>query len=97
MWSEKEIQILFDNPDMSIKDLAALLPGRSEGSIKSKRSRLKIKAGSERGQQPWTHTERLILQENYGNKEKLLELLPERSWDSIRSQAHWLRQRGWKL
>lgn len=99
MWEEKEIQILFDNPDMSISDLAKLLPGRSEGSIKAKRSRLKIRAGSERGQKPWTHSERILLQENYGklSKTEILEILPDRSWDSIRSQASWLNKRGWNI
>lgn len=97
MWSEDEINILIDNPDMSLEDLAALLPGRTIGSIKSKRSRLKIRAGSDRGQTPWTHSERLLLQKHYANKEKILELLPHRTWDSIRSQAGWLRKRGWDL
>lgn len=100
MWSKEEIQFLFDNPDMSIEDIAKHLKGRTVGSIKSKRSRLKIKAGSERGTKPWTIDERRILQENYGkvSTEELQDMLPGRGSNSIRSQAHWLRQKkGWKI
>lgn len=99
MWSKEEIQFLFDNPDMSIEDIAKHLKGRTTASIRSKRSRLKIRAGSELGTRSWTADERRILQENYGklSMEEVQVLIPERSANSIRSQVHWLRQRGWKI
>lgn len=94
MWSKEEIQFLYDNPSMSLKDLAAHLPGRTEGSIRAKRSRLKIVAGSETGKRPWTEKEREIVYLHYGklSKDEIMNLLPERTWDSIRSQAGWLRK-----
>jgi hypothetical protein len=99
MWSEEEIQFLFDNPNMSLKDLAAHLRGRTEGSIRAKRSRLKIVAGSERGKKPWTEKEREIVYLHYGklSKVEVMELLPDRTWDSIRSQASWLRKHKHKV
>ena len=96
MWSEEDIQFLFDNPDMAVVDIAAKLK-KTVGAVKSKRSRLKIRAGSERGQQMWTTDERNILKKYYGDWDKLEELLPGRSKASIRSQAHYLRERQWDI
>ena len=95
MWSEKDIQFLFDNPTMSIANIAAAL-GKSESAVKSKRSRLGIRSED---MKPWTADERRILQFNYEKIEKaeLMKLLPGRSWDSIRSQATFLRKRQWNL
>lgn len=95
MWSEEDIQFLFDNPTMSIIDIAAVL-GKSESAVKSKRSRLGIRSED---MKPWTADERRILQFNYEKIEKaeLMKLLPGRSWDSIRSQAAFLRKRQWNL
>lgn len=99
MWDKDEIQFLFDNPDMSLEDLAKHLPGRTQGSIRAKRSRLKIRAGSERGSKPWTAEERATLSSVYGNlsKTEVMESFPDRTWDSIRSQAGWLRKRDYKV
>ena len=94
MWSEEDIQFLFDNPTMSILDIAAAL-GKSESAVKSKRSRLKIRSEE---MKPWTADERRILQYNYEKgREELMNLLPGRSWDAIRSQATFLRKRQWNL
>jgi hypothetical protein len=95
MWSEEEIQFLFDNPTMSIPDIALAL-GKSESAVKSKRSRLGVRSEQIK---PWTLDERRILQYNYEKIEKaeLMKLLPERSWDSIRSQATFLRKRQWTI
>lgn len=98
MWSQEEIKFLFDNPNMSLKDLAAHLPGRTEGSIRAKRSRLKIHSHSSTSR-PWTIKEKELLQEKYSDctKEELLELLPDRTWDSVRSQVAWLKKKGIKI
>lgn len=95
MWSEDEIQFLFDNPKMSIKNIAATL-GKTEGAVKAKRSRLGIRTED---LNPWTADERRILQFYYEKTEKaeLMKMLPGRSWDAIRSQASWLRKRQWTI
>ena len=95
MWSEEDIQFLFDNPTMSIINIAAVL-GKSESAVKSKRSRLGIRSED---MKPWTADERRILQFNYEKIEKaeLMKLLPGRSWDAIKSQAYFLRKRQWNL
>jgi len=95
MWSEDEIQFLFDNPKMSIKDIAVAL-GKTEGAVRAKRSRLGIRTEEVI---PWTADERRIVQLHYGetDKEELMNLLPGRSWNAIRSQAFWLRKRQWNV
>jgi hypothetical protein len=94
MWSEEEIQFLFDNPTMSVLNIAAAL-GKSKDAVKSKRSRLGIRSEE---MKPWTADERRILQFNHEkDKVELMKLLPGRSWDSIRSQAYFLRKRQWNL
>lgn len=95
MWSEDEIQFLFDNPKMSIKNIAATL-GKTEGAVKAKRSRLGIRTEE---LNPWTEDERRILQFYFKEKtkEELMKMLPGRSWDAIRNQASWLRKRQWTL
>jgi len=95
MWSENDINFLFENPNMSIPNIAKAL-GKSESAVKTKRSRLGIRTESTK---PWTDEERRILSYFYEEKSKkeLMELLPERSWDSIRSQALFLRKRQWTV
>lgn len=95
MWSKDEIQFLFDNPSMSIKTIADTL-GKTEGAVKVKRSRLGIRTEE---LNPWTEEERRILQ-LYFKKEKkelLMKMLPNRSWNAIRSQVSWLRKRHWNI
>jgi hypothetical protein len=95
MWSEEDIKFLFDNPSMSLANLAKALK-RSESAVRTKRARLGIKTVENK---PWTADERRILQFNYGNvrAEEMLELLPGRSAASIRSQALYLRKRQWNI
>ena len=95
MWSEEDIKFLFDNPSMSLADLAKALK-RSESAVKAKRSRLGIRTDENK---PWTADERRILQFNYGKvrAEEMQELLPGRSAASIRSQALYLRKRQWSI
>lgn len=94
MWSEEEIQFLFDNPKMSIIDIARKL-GKTESAVKSKRSRLKITTETCR---QWTSDEKRILQYNYDKgKDELMKLLPGRTWDAIRSRARFLRKGKWNL
>lgn len=94
MWSEEDIEFLFQNPTMSIANIAAILE-KSEASVKSKRSRLGIRTEDAK---PWTADERRILQYNYEKgKTELMQLLPGRSWNAIRSQAAFLRKRQWNI
>ncbi len=46
---------------------------------------------------PWSHRERLLLKEVYGvsTEEQLLELFPNRTYNSMRKQVAYLRKRGW--
>lgn len=46
---------------------------------------------------PWSMRERTLLRDNYYivEKEKLLELLPQRTMQSITSQVYYLKKRGW--
>lgn len=95
MWSEEDIKFLFDNPSMSLPDIAVALK-RSESAVRGKRTRLGIRTVANK---PWTAEERRILQLNYNrvSAEEVLELLPGRSAASIRSQALYLRKRQWNI
>ena len=46
---------------------------------------------------PWTHEERNLLRNYYycKNEDELLEILPDRSINSIRKQVAYLKKRGW--
>ena len=46
---------------------------------------------------PWTHDERNLLRNHYHCKteEELLEMFPDRTWNSIRKQVSYLKKRGW--
>ena len=48
-------------------------------------------------QKPWTQSERTILRDNYYivSKEELLDMLPDRTLQSITSQVYYLKKRGW--
>ena len=92
MWSDEEIQFLYDNPNMSLIDLAKCLK-RTVSSVRGKRSKLQISTVRNKY---WTRDERHILQLNYG-KEGIQELLPGRTLAAIHNQAAYLRKRGWKL
>ena len=96
MWSQEEIQFLLDNPNMSILNIARTLD-RTEQAVRTKRSRLKIRSGVTA--KSWTADERRILQESFSTetRERLLKLLPGRTWDAINSQVSWLRKRQWKI
>lgn len=95
MWTEDEIKFLYENRNMSLEDLAVIL-GRSKSAIKAKRSRLGIRAGSERGQKTWTDDEKRILRYSYEKLSyaELQDKLPGRSLDSIRSKVWSLKKCG---
>lgn len=92
MWTDEEIEILWQNRESTLADLKKLLPNRSESAIKAKRSRLQIR--SDWSQKRWSHAEKELLQKYVGDLKTLRELLPQRSWESIRSQITFLRKRG---
>jgi len=95
MWTEDEIQFLFNNPAMSIPDIARRL-GKTPAAVRGKRSRLGIRSTD--AKKPWTRDERNLLAQNYERgRDELLKLFPDRSWDAIRSQAAWLRKRQWSI
>lgn len=93
MWTKEEEDFILANPKKSYEELAEVL-GRSISAVKSKKSRLGVRANN-RGKR-WTEDERRLLQNNYNkkSKEELMELLPERSWDSIRSQLRELKKKA---
>ena len=95
MWSEEEIKFLWENPNMSLADIALALK-RTEGAVRAKRSRLGIRTETNK---PWSRDERRILQLNYGkvSSDQLVALLPGRSAAAIRGQALYLRKRQWNI
>ena len=46
---------------------------------------------------PWSIRERVLLKEHYHSctEKELLELFPDRTYNSIRKQVSYLRKRGW--
>jgi len=46
---------------------------------------------------PWSIRERMLLKERYykSSEEELLNILPGRTYNSIRKQVSYLRKRGW--
>lgn len=94
MWTEKEVQFLYDNREMSLLDIAKALK-RTVSSVRGKRSRLQITTVRDKS---WTRDERRILQLNYHKGgEELLDLLPGRTLAAIHNQAAYLRKRQWNL
>jgi hypothetical protein len=90
LWKPEEIRIL--KSGASIDEICTKLPHRTRKSILNKRS--KLGAVSPR----WTQDERCILQEYYEEEgENIVERLPGKTWDAIRSQVYYLRKRGWKI
>lgn len=83
-WSENEIDLLSQNSNLSISELAKLL-NRTEEAIRSKRYVLKITKKHQR----WSVIENKIITALYPESQwnKLLQLLPNRSMDSITQRA----------
>lgn len=90
LWKPYELSIL--KSTKSIDEMCEELPHRSRKSILNKRSKLGYTTSR------WTEKEREVLLEFYEDEGESITLrLPGRTWDSIRSQAYYLRKRGWKL
>lgn len=90
LWKPYELSIL--KSTKSIDEMCEELPHRSRKSILNKRSKLGYTTSR------WTEKERQVLLEFYeAEGESVTVRLPGRTWDSIRSQAYYLRKRGWKL
>lgn len=90
LWKPYEIAILKSN--RTVDQMCEELPHRTRKSILNKKS--KIGATAPR----WTQDERLILQQYYAEEgEAIVERLPGKTWDAIRSQVYYLRKRGWKI
>ena len=90
IWKPQELAILKSNS--SIDEMCEQLPHRTRKSILNKRSKLGYTSGR------WTEKERQTLQEFYAEEgEQVVERLPGRTWDSVRSQVYYLRKRGWKI
>lgn len=91
LWTKEEIAILRQN--LSIEEMEALLPHRTRKSIQNKKSRVTPAL-----QVQWTQDERNLLARYYEEEgQAVMERLPGRSWDSIRSQVYYLRKRGWSI
>ena len=87
-FSEEEDNILRNNPDITMKNLKKLLPGRSDMVIRERRKKLGLPPlPIEYG---WTKEEMEILEKNYYDlgPTKLTELLPNRSRSAIISMAN---------
>jgi hypothetical protein len=90
LWKPHEIRIL--KSSLTIDEMCAELPHRTRKSILNKRSKMGVTAPR------WTADERSILQEYYEEEgEQIVERLPGKTWDAIRSQVYYLRKRGWKI
>jgi hypothetical protein len=93
-WSEEELEILKQNPDLKIEALQTLLPGRTTYAIKTKRKRLRD-SGELTASKPiafWSEEEDAILRQHYpiegANCDKYL---PNRTRGSIRKRARDLK------
>ena len=94
-WTDKEIEILNDNAEhMTVKELSALLPDQTVGTIyaMAKRLGLELKrshAEPEHGRKKWTDSELEIL-EKHGNEpiEELRRHLPDRSTGAIQTKLN---------
>jgi len=98
-WSEDEIRLLVGNySKISICDLVTLFPNRSRHAIESEGHNLKLKKRRGHIQKKkvvnkpvswWSNEEREILKINYNkmSKERLMNLLPNRSWKGISKKA----------
>ena len=82
-WSKNEDEILKENSNLSIKELATLL-NRGVPSIKSRKKILKLTIDK-----TWSIEEETILKEFYptSTKEVLVQLLPKRNWNQILNKA----------
>lgn len=90
LWKPEELVIL--KSDLSIDEMCEKLPHRTRKSILNKRSKLGYTSSR------WTDKERRILQDFYAEEgEAIVERLPGRTWDSIRSQVYYLRKRKWNI
>ena len=90
LWKPQELVII--KSSIPIDEMCEKLPHRTRKSILNKRSKLGYSTPR------WTEDERSILQEYYTEEgESITERLPEKTWDSIRSQVYYLRKRGWKI
>lgn len=94
-WTKEEISIIQKAIAAGLKSTEITLPGRSQSAIAAKMSRLRGK----NKKQPWSHEEREILKNFYGEitMNELLEKLPGRTAGSVRGQVSFLRARGWPL
>lgn len=92
LWTDEEKELLQSN--LSLEELRERLPHRTERAIVAKRSKLR-----KNRLRRWTTDEKNKLVEMYNSNATVEEMEKEfeRSWAAIRSQAHYLRKRGWKL
>jgi hypothetical protein len=85
-WKNEDIEFLMTNKTKSIKELSELL-GRTIPSIKNKKKLLGITTNNK-----WSDKENNIMFKYYEteSKSKILNLLPNRSWDNITHHAQTL-------
>lgn len=91
-WSKDEIILLQNNRDkLSAQQLQKVLPDRSINAIRLKAERLKFHYDYY-----WTDREIEILKIHYPyrNKDQMLLLLPDRSWEGIQQRAYKLNLKG---
>lgn len=90
-WTEKEKDILEKNwLDFPRNEIANLLPNKSLGGISKMALRMGLPSKRRFRRRLWTEREEKILRENWKDlpKEKLMRILPNRSWYMIAAKAH---------
>ena len=92
-WTDAELDILKANYQThNLKDLTAMLPGKTHTQIAETAKRLGLKRTEWRGpksSRKWTNAEQIYLQVNYGkvSMDVLTANLPGRTADAIKIQA----------
>jgi len=92
-WTPKEVKILKENINKSIKELMKLLPGRTEDSIVKKKNRI------DSFKDDWSKAEEEILRRLYPNTDKfeIAKLLSNRTPEAIVKKANRMKLRKNKV
>jgi predicted transcriptional regulator len=95
-WTDKEVELLKKNENMSIKELSELL-NRTPGSINQKKNDLKeirTKGEIKNSGVPWTAKDIKYLQKNLSKSSRELAEALSRSKSSVETKLHKLRKKG---
>lgn len=93
-WTKEEDEIIIDNyKNHTCKEMAKLLPGRSECAIRNRARRIKETKVAPEQRQPWTKKELDILKKSYPTMSNIevQKLLPGKTKIAIKSKASKLK------